>query len=283
MKDHRKMIDVKYLKTFSHVAKHKSFTVAAESLYMTQPAVSQHIKKIENTIGASIFNRKERFGLTRHGRVLLEYADQTMSMHEKLFQDLDMLAERMQYKIAISDAFCPLLVGKVVDEFRAINDIDLEITSFSATSLLDVKEFDVVFSLGRLFSDGGGSYQLRASNFVIAHSSEVDFHGCHPCRVVYCSSLSKSLAMSLLRERGIETRFVSSWVSTNSARLLAAELKSFGTAVLCPEWSVGDEGIKKIHTSQQVNMNVWFSDDMEDEFERIGLKSKINNLFEQCH
>ncbi|OED59934.1 hypothetical protein A165_23495 [Vibrio tasmaniensis ZS-17] len=54
MKNVNRSIDVKYLRTFSHVAKHKSFTVAAESLFMTQPAVSQHIKKIENTIGAYV-------------------------------------------------------------------------------------------------------------------------------------------------------------------------------------------------------------------------------------
>ncbi len=84
MKTVHRMIDVKYLRTFSQVAKHKSFTAAAESLFMTQPAVSQHIKKIENTIGASIFVRKEGFGLTKHGKVLLEYADQTMSMVKKL-------------------------------------------------------------------------------------------------------------------------------------------------------------------------------------------------------
>ncbi|HAS6342627.1 TPA: LysR family transcriptional regulator [Vibrio vulnificus] len=283
MKDHRKMIDVKYLKTFSHVAKHRSFTVAAESLYMTQPAVSQHIKKIENTIGASIFNRKERFGLTQHGKVLLEYADQTMSMHEKLFQDLERLTERAKYNIAISDSFCPLLVEKVVDEFRAINNIDLEITSFNTISAINAKNFDVVFSLSRLLSEGGASYQLKASNFAIIHSLNIDLKECHPNRVVYCNSLSKSTVMDLLRECSIDASFVSGWIGTNSARLLSAELKNYGTIVVCPEWSVGIKGVNKISTSQQVTMNVWFSDDMEDEFEKIGIKSKIKRLFNQYH
>ena len=101
MKNVNRSIDVKYLRTFSHVAKHKSFTAAAESLFMTQPAVSQHIKKIENTIGASIFDRKEGFLLTKHGKVLLDYADQTMSMYERLFEDLEKVELRDQFNMAL--------------------------------------------------------------------------------------------------------------------------------------------------------------------------------------
>ncbi|HDY7639945.1 TPA: LysR family transcriptional regulator [Vibrio vulnificus] len=42
-----KIITLKHLKTFNKVVELKSFTAAAESLFMTQPAVSQHIKKLK--------------------------------------------------------------------------------------------------------------------------------------------------------------------------------------------------------------------------------------------
>ena len=121
MKVSNRSIDVKYLRTFSHVARHRSFTAAAESLYLTQPAVSQHIKKIESKIGATIFDRKGGFGLTRHGKVLLEYVNKTMFMHEKLFEDLEGIDICKQYSIAISDSFNPELVAQVINTFRTSN------------------------------------------------------------------------------------------------------------------------------------------------------------------
>jgi len=101
--------------------------------------------------------------------------------------------------------------------------------------------------------------------------------------VVYCNSLSKALVQELLKEKRIDTRFVSSWVSTSSARLMNKELENHGTIMLCPDWSVREPNCKKIPTSQQVNMNVWFSEGMSEDLDKIGLKTKLNELFEQAH
>lgn len=67
-------IDSKYLLTLIKVAKYRSVTAAAESLFMTQPAVSQQIKKIESTVGVEVFDRRGGFELTHHGKILLEHA-----------------------------------------------------------------------------------------------------------------------------------------------------------------------------------------------------------------
>ena len=51
------MIDIK-LKTFIEVVDCKSFTRAAEHLHLTQPAVTQHIKQLENNLDTHIqYNR----------------------------------------------------------------------------------------------------------------------------------------------------------------------------------------------------------------------------------
>lgn len=46
-----------YLKTFEVVASYSSFAKAAELLYISQPAVSQQIKSIENELGFALFER----------------------------------------------------------------------------------------------------------------------------------------------------------------------------------------------------------------------------------
>ena len=47
------------LETFNAVCETKSFTKAAEKLSLTQPAVSQHIKKLEEELNATLFLRKK--------------------------------------------------------------------------------------------------------------------------------------------------------------------------------------------------------------------------------
>lgn len=68
------MMDSK-LTTFINVAKLKSYTRAAEMLSLTQPAVTQHIKQLEEYYGAKLIKKKGRqISLTEEGELLLKSA-----------------------------------------------------------------------------------------------------------------------------------------------------------------------------------------------------------------
>jgi LysR family transcriptional regulator, low CO2-responsive transcriptional regulator len=69
------MLDLYKLKIFTTVVQAGSFSAAAETLYMTQSAVSQHMGELESTVGRSLFQRGWR-GVTptTHGEVLYGYA-----------------------------------------------------------------------------------------------------------------------------------------------------------------------------------------------------------------
>ncbi len=59
------------LQVFHAVAKHRSFTKAAEALYMTQPAVTFQIKQLEEQYNTRLFERGHgRISLTPAGRML---------------------------------------------------------------------------------------------------------------------------------------------------------------------------------------------------------------------
>jgi DNA-binding transcriptional LysR family regulator len=63
------------LKVFRAVASHLNFSRAAEELLLTQPAVTQQIKALEDEYGVSLFDRSGgRIALTSAGRALLPYA-----------------------------------------------------------------------------------------------------------------------------------------------------------------------------------------------------------------
>mgnify|MGYP003301390217 CR=1 FL=1 len=54
------MVNLELYRVFYTVAKCGSLTRAAEELYISQPAVSQSIKQLENQLGISLFNRTHR-------------------------------------------------------------------------------------------------------------------------------------------------------------------------------------------------------------------------------
>lgn len=63
------------LKVFRAAAEHLNFHIAAEHLFLTQPAVTLQIKALENDLGLRLFDRAAgRISLTRHGEVLLAYS-----------------------------------------------------------------------------------------------------------------------------------------------------------------------------------------------------------------
>lgn len=74
-------MDTQSLQAFLAVADNGSFSLAAEQLYLTQPAVSKRIATLEDQIGARLFDRiGRRVGLTEAGRVLLPRAREILVM-----------------------------------------------------------------------------------------------------------------------------------------------------------------------------------------------------------
>jgi DNA-binding transcriptional LysR family regulator len=73
-------MDLFHLEAFVAVVREGSFSKAAKALYRTQPAMSQIIRRLEDEIGLSLFDRSSRRGvLTDAGQVLLEHAERLMN------------------------------------------------------------------------------------------------------------------------------------------------------------------------------------------------------------
>ena len=89
------MLDLHKLHIFSVVVQLGSFSAAAERLYVTQSAVSQHIKELETSLGVQLFNRGWRgVSLTQHGEVLSDYTTRIFELvndAENALTDIDHL------------------------------------------------------------------------------------------------------------------------------------------------------------------------------------------------
>lgn len=78
------MVHLSVLKTFVDAAKNLSFRAAAEKNFITQPAVSQHVRQLEETLGCALFERRsKKVFLTAAGETFLAYAEKILKIYEE--------------------------------------------------------------------------------------------------------------------------------------------------------------------------------------------------------
>lgn len=81
---------IESLKYFQEIAKIKSISKVANNSHISQPALSQQIQKLEDSLGKELFTRSNRgVKLTESGDIVLKYADNIIRTYNKMLSDLD--------------------------------------------------------------------------------------------------------------------------------------------------------------------------------------------------
>ncbi len=97
------LLDTQDLKAFICVAKHLSFSLAAEELHITQPAVSKRIASLESQLAKPLFERfKRRVFLTEAGELLLPKAKFILSTIEEAHNEIKDLGGAIEGKLSIA-------------------------------------------------------------------------------------------------------------------------------------------------------------------------------------
>ena len=161
-------IDIELYKTFYFVAKYKSITKAAEMLYISQPAVTMSIKKLEEQLEMTLFTRTKRgVILTNEGKVLYEYVKQAMEslkIGENRINNLKKL-DTGNIRIGIGTTLTKYFLMKYLDKFHKLYpkiniNIDTSMTvdilkklenglvdiAIITTDKLDYKDFNIAYS-----------------------------------------------------------------------------------------------------------------------------------------
>lgn len=110
------------LQVFHAVAKHLSFTKAAEALFMTQPAVTFQIRQLEEQFNTRLFDRiNGRITLTPGGLIALEYAERILGLSSELDMRLKELSGHVAGPLLIgaSTTIAEFLLPQVIGEFKA--------------------------------------------------------------------------------------------------------------------------------------------------------------------
>ena len=101
-------MDFRQLETFVEVARLKSFSKAAEKLYITQPTVTNHIQNLEKELGTLLINRfGKKLTLTDAGNLLYKYAINILNSCEMAKFDLASYQGRIQGHLHIYSSSVP--------------------------------------------------------------------------------------------------------------------------------------------------------------------------------
>ncbi|HBX23203.1 MAG TPA: hypothetical protein DEF34_06195 [Desulfotomaculum sp.] len=134
-------MNLERLKVFSTVANLKSFTRAAEELYMTQPAISKNIKQIEEFYGVVLFRRiGNHIELTEAGNKLLQFANDILKLADEAKEALNEGKLQAEEKIVLSVGstvgvyILPLVLKKFIKKYPKVQ-FTIEISN--AQKILD--------------------------------------------------------------------------------------------------------------------------------------------------
>ncbi len=127
------------LKYFIEVATQANVTKAAETLCVSQSALSQTIKKLEEEFSATFFIRQpKQMILTDAGRLFLDYAKETLKKWEQISQQLQDLDGQLHGAIRIQSNPIPYLIAEQFLKFRRSNPmVQVEFVSVPALLIND--------------------------------------------------------------------------------------------------------------------------------------------------
>ena len=134
-------VDLELYRIFYVVAKSKNMTRAGEELFISQPAISQAIKKLETELGGTLFLRSNKgMELTEEGKMFYSYIKDALELINNAeadftsFKDLD----KGEVKIGISTTLTKLVLMDTIKEFhKNYPNIDIKITNELTSNLIE--------------------------------------------------------------------------------------------------------------------------------------------------
>ena len=112
------------LKVFYSAARNLSFTKAAQDLFISQPAVTRHIKNLEDQYQALLFERQgNKIALTEAGELLLHHTDRILQEYHALNYEMHLLHNdhvgqlRMGASTTIAQYVLPPYLARFIEDF----------------------------------------------------------------------------------------------------------------------------------------------------------------------
>lgn len=121
------------------VYKEKSFSKAAQNLYISQPSLSARVKKIEDQIGVPLFDRSTSpLKLTEIGEIYIEAAKEIFEIEQRVENHINQLTtlKTGHLSVGASNLFAAYVMPQLITQFQQrFPDIRIRITEGNTTQL----------------------------------------------------------------------------------------------------------------------------------------------------
>lgn len=166
-------MEIHQLEQFETIANSRTMREAADKLFLSQPALSQNLKKLEAELGCTLFDRSHnRLKLTPYGEILLTRAHRILFDLKEVQAEIDAQKEIDAQNVRFGSFYVPLDVFIMPQIERAFSNYSF------AIEVARAKE------LARMLDDGLIDMALIPEQFAYAHKQSV---------LVYEESLCLSL------------------------------------------------------------------------------------------
>jgi len=146
-------MELRHLRTIVAVAQHRSLTKAGEELYLSQSAVSQQIRRLEEELGIEVFRRTSRsVELTAEGLVILGYAERVLAEVDDMHSELEEISGLLSGQLRIGGVYPtgPYDIFGLLADFRAAHPgvaiHMVEATQDDVLAALRADELDCAFA-----------------------------------------------------------------------------------------------------------------------------------------
>ncbi|MGA8867509.1 MAG: LysR family transcriptional regulator [Candidatus Sulfotelmatobacter sp.] len=134
-------MDFDQLETFLQVARHASFSRAAEKRFRTQPAISSQIRAVEEEVGAKLFDRSGgKVSLTAAGKAFQKYVEETLDARKAMLTSLAEMERvpRGEIIVGANEGTCLHILPVVFADFKKqYPDVSVNIKRADYASILD--------------------------------------------------------------------------------------------------------------------------------------------------
>ncbi len=206
-------LDLALLRTFVTVADRASMTVAANALHLTQGAVSQQVKRLEDLFGSALFERDRRgLRMTASGERLLGKARRLLGLNDELWADMTAAAVDGEVRLG---APCDLMESCLAPILKTYADAYPQVAiSLSCASSPDLAaalsrgEIDLAVLEERVGPSNGE--RLRVEQLVWVGAKAGSAHLKHPLPVSMAADTCafRPAVLAALHDHGREWRTV---------------------------------------------------------------------------
>jgi DNA-binding transcriptional LysR family regulator len=198
-----------HLAVFVKVVEKENFSKAAEKLHMTQPAVSQYIRTLEESIGTRLLERSNKYvRLNQAGEIVYHHAKEILALYTKMQSLVDDLTNKASGPLAIGASYTfgeyilPHIIARMQGEYPHISpSIKIQNTK-EIIELVKMHQLDIGIIEGFFTEDTLNSEVVSEDNMFIV--APIGHHLLTEKREKRMSDLAEETW--ILREEGSGTR-----------------------------------------------------------------------------